>query len=264
MESNREEPSQNEGMAGEVMESVGEPMDVADGDSSSDGSGQAENDPLYVQKRLKQQKRSHDREIRELNAKIEAMQQSQPSYAEPQNPYAAQMGENSDDERIQRAVGVALRHREMEERKAKEAESAAHVHRQYQALNNHLDKIADKYEDFDDVVRGQEAPFTPSMRDAALMLDMDHNNPGNAGEVLYKLGKDRDLLNKISKLHPLEQAREMVKLSRALVGGGENKSPQTRTLGQIKSNPVSNSSRSVTDKTPPSEIRARMKSGNWK
>jgi hypothetical protein len=266
MESTQEESSQDGGVAGEVMESLGEPKDAANEIADSDSSGHTEaNDPLYVQKRLKQQKRAHDREMRELHARIEAMQQSQnqPNHESSNSYNPSDMGGHSDEEKIQRGVMLALRHKEMEERKAKEAEHAAHIGKQYQALSNHLDKLSDKYEDFDDVVRGHDAPFTSSMRDAALMLDLDHNNPGNAGEVLYKLGKDPELLKKISNLHPLEQAREMVKLSKALISGGDHKTSQPRTLGNIKSNPVSHS-RGVTEKTSPAEIRARMKSGNWK
>jgi hypothetical protein len=56
----------------------------------------------------------------------------------------------------------------------------------------------------------------------------------------------------------------MAKLSHALISGGEQKASQpNRPLGQIKSNPVTNS-HVVTDKTPVGSIRQRMKSGNWK
>jgi hypothetical protein len=162
------------------------------------------------------------------------------------------------DEQIHKAVSYALRHKEMEENKAKQAEQAAHVHRQYQDLHRHLDTVSDKYDDFDEVVRGEHSPFTGHMRDASLLLPK--TGPGSAGETLYKLGKNKDELLRISKLHPLDQASEIVKLSHALIGGGDSKASQApRTLGQVKSTPVSNSGAQDT-----ASIRARMKAGTFK
>lgn len=249
-------------LAGEVEDSLGMPTDAAAEIPQGHGSegGEKVEDPLYVQKRLKQQKRSHDREIRELHARIADMQNSN-SHANTEqnsdqsNPY----GDGSHvDEQIHKAVSYALRHKEMEENKAKQAEQAAHVHRQYQDLHRHLDSVADKYDDFDDVVRGEQTPFTGHMRDASLLLPK--TGPGSAGETLYKLGKNKDELLRISKLHPLDQASEIVKLSHALISGGDSKASHTpRTLGQVKSTPVNNSTAQDT-----ASIRARMKAGTFK
>lgn len=261
--------SDKEQLAEEVNGSLGEPKDAGDSENDSHDSLGHENagDPLYVQKRLKQQKRAHDREIRDMQSRMADMQSQMSQSQQPQsfdanpnvNPGGNQPGNM--DEAIHKAVGFALQHRDMEERKAKEAQNAAHISRQYQDLQRHLDKTSDKYDDFDDVVRGDNAPFTPSMRDASLMLPKQ--GAGSAGEVLYKLGKNPEELNRISKLHPVDQASEMVKLSHALISGGENKSVSPRQLGQIKANPVSNSA-GVTEKTSPSDIRALMKAGKFK
>jgi len=159
------------------------------------------------------------------------------------------------DDQIQRAVAAAMRAKDEHESRAKEAEKAAHVHQQYQNLQDHLDATADKYDDFDDVVRGDKVPFTEAMRDASLLLD-------NPGDVLYKLGKNRPELERIAKLHPLDQAKEMVKLSVALMSGGGKSGSAPRPIGQIKNTPVAPSQ--VNDNTPASEIRARMKAGNFK
>lgn len=261
MDSATDLPGQEtESLAGDVMESLGEPREAGDdAESESQGSMGSENanDPLYVQKRLKQQKRAHEREIRELHARIGELQSRAPQSPEhnQSNPYASGI-----DEQIQRAVGYALQHKEMEERRAKEAEQAAHVNRQYQDLHNHLDKVSDKYDDFDDVVRSDNAPFTPHMRDAALLLP--RSGAGSAGEVLYKLGKNPEELSRISKLHPLDQASELVKLSHALISGGgaKNALEAPKILGQVKNSPVNNS-HAVTEKMPVSELRQRMKTG---
>lgn len=262
MEDAQDQSNQDTELAGEVAESLGEPKEEMEETASSDG--QETQDPLYVQKRLKQQKRAHEREMREMHARLEHLQSQVNSKQPPeqrQDDYEAPQGELG--EQITKAVSFALGSREREERRAKEAESQAHVQKQYHELHKHLDKVSDKYDDFDDVVRGPDAPFTTHMRDAALFLDLDHNNPGSAGEVLYKLAKDPETLSKIAKLHPLDQAREMVKLSKALISGGEPKGTSPRPLGQIKNTPVTDS-RVVNEKTPVSSIRQRMKSGNWK
>jgi hypothetical protein len=165
----------------------------------------------------------------------------------------------SEEERIQHAVRFALGAKEHEERQAKELERQAHVHKQYQRLNDEFDNAGDRYEDFDDIVRGQDVPFTPHVRDALLLVE-------NPADVAYKLGKNRAELERISKLHPLDQAREVNKLSFSLMGGNGKPQPtahKSNPMGSIKANPHSSHS-AVTDKTPPSVIRARMKAGTWK
>jgi hypothetical protein len=219
--------------------------------------------PLGVKERLGRQEKRHQREMRQMRAQLSAMQNllSTP----PQENVNEQMMNDSYgqpnasvDEQIHKAVRAALAAQEEQKRKAQEREAQEHVNRRYEGLHEHMDRASDKYEDFDDVVRAKDAPFTPAMRDAALFLD-------NPAEVLYKLGKNKEELKRIAQLHPVDQAREMVKLSHALMSGGSGESktsPNARPIGQIKSYPVNPSS--VSDKTPVGEIRRRMKSGEWK
>lgn len=259
---------EKESLAGNVMDSLGEPQEseseVLEGShdqegEESDSTSSKKREPGW--QRLKRKNREHEMEIRDLRSRIEHMQSSQPQHEQPMSPHQPfQSGDMA--EHIHKAVSQVLQHKEMEEHKAKEAERMAHVHKQYQGLQKHLDNVSDRYDDFDDVVRGEDAPFTPHMRDAALLLP--HSGKGSAGEVLYKLGKNRPELERIAQLHPLDQARELNKLSHALVSGDESKNAQTtRQMGNIKSNPVVNS-HGITDKTPASEIRARMKAGKFK
>ncbi len=254
--------------ADDVMDSLGVPNDSELGDRSDHDEGHEKNrDTLSVQKRLKSQKRAHEREMREMQSRMEQMQ----SMIQAQNPMQQQQQQNPFDagagsadgmqDAIHKAVTYALQQKEMEERKARESEAQQHIARKYADLNRHLDNTSDKYDDFDDVVRG-DVPFSAAMRDAALMLPK--KGPGSAGEVLYKLGKNPEELARIGKLHPVEQAEELVALSHALIAGGEPRQQQAaRPLGQIKSNPIVNAT-SVNDKTPVSEIRNRMKKGTFK
>lgn len=262
-------PSEEGNLAGEVMDSIGENAHehLPDGESHEghmQGDGNSGKElPAYIKARLGRQETKHRREMREMQARMAEMQSHLEHRQPPQpdgNSYGAPVG--SDDERIHKAVAHALQYKEMEERKAKEAENAAKVRSEYQDLHNHLDAMNDKYDDFEEVVRGEDAKFTPHMRDAALFLPK--KGAGSAGEVLYHLGKHPEELERVSRLHPMKQASELVKLSHALISGGEPKaSTPSRPLGQIKSNPVTNS-HAITEKTSPSEIRARMKAGKFK
>jgi hypothetical protein len=251
-----------ESLTGEVLDSLGEPTESMNEIESQESKGNENTgETLAVQKRIKQLKRAHEREMREMQARMAQMQsQSQPNYMQNQQIDPNEAGNGGVDDAIHKAVSFALQHRDMEERKAKEMESQQHIAKQYQELQKHLDNTADKYDDFDDIVRG-DAPFTAHMRDAALMLPK--KGPGSAGEVLYKLGKDPESLSRIAKLHPVDQAAELVALSHALISGGEQKGSANRPLGQIKTNPVVNSA-GVNDKTPVSDIRARMRQGTFK
>jgi hypothetical protein len=247
---------------GEPTEEIIEEVDLKkhphmQGDGNS---GKEVDLPVGVKERLGRQEKRHQRELRQMKAELQAMQQmmSQPQQSQDNQQMNSYGDPNSAvDEQIHKAVSLALHAQEEQKRKAKEQESQDHVNRRYSSLNSDLDKASDKYDDFDDVVRAQDAPFTPAMRDAALFLD-------NPAEVLYKLGKNKEELKRIAQLHPVDQAKEMVKLSHALMSGGGNaeKSPQSRPMGNIKNNPVNPSS--VSEKTPVGELRRQMKAGNWK
>lgn len=263
MESSMDQSVGMDANAPEVMESLGEEPAQSENESQ-DVDGEASkgqsNETLAVQKRLKAQKRSHEREIRELHARIADMQQklTPTSHHETANPYAPQPG--SVEEHIHKAVSFALNHKDMEERKAKEAEHAQQIQKEYRELHKHLDSMGDKYDDFHDIVFGDEAQFTPTMRDYAMTLPK--KGKASAGELLYQLGKNGEELERIAKLPPYRQAQEMAVLRDALLSGGDTKAQTPRPLGQIKTNPVTNS-RVITDKTPVSELRRQMKAG-WK
>lgn len=262
--------SSQEPLAGDVMDSLGEGKDAAT-EMDSQKSNEAPSEDIdyakalsSAKKRLKAQSISHEREIRDLHARVADLQQRFPEpnqQSQETNFYGNQEQPGGVDEQIHKAVSYALNHRDMEERKAKAAQEAAHVQKQYKELYKHLDTMGDKYDDFHDVVFNDETHFTPALRDYAMTLPRTGN--GSAGEVLYNLGKNPEELQRIAKLHPIDQATEMAKLSHALISGGEPKSSSSRPLGQIKTNPVSNS-HVITEKTPIGSIRSRMKSGTWK
>lgn len=222
-----------------------------------------------VRKRIHAQARKHQREMRQMQEQIMRMQSQLSDSANPHqyqstsNPYPSPGQPNppgmSEQERIQEAVRFALGAKEHEEQQAQMAKHQAHIQKQYQRLNDEFDRASDKYDDFDDVVRADDIPFTPHVRDALLLVE-------NPAEVAYRLGKNKSELERISRLHPLEQAREVNKLSYSLMGGNNGK-PSSATkanpLGTVRVNPAHSSS-AITDKTPPAVIRARMRAGTFK
>ncbi len=245
------------------------------GDAEEEGNPSADigiadkDDPYGVKKRLGMQAKKHQREMRQMQEQMMRMQQqmvgnsSEPQQSSYGQPYPSPGQPNppamSDEEKIQKAVRFALGAKEREEQQAQMAERQAQVHKHYQRLNNEFDKASEKYDDFDDVVRESDAPFTDDVRDALLFIK-------NPAEVAYRLGKNRSELERISRLHPIDLAREVNALSHSLLSGNDGKHQNAisaNPLGAIRNNPVS-SSTAVTDKTPASAIRARMKAGTWK
>jgi hypothetical protein len=237
------------------------------------GQGTADkDDPYGVKKRLGMQAKKHQREMRQMQDQMSRMQQMMAGGGDSANPQFPQNTTNAypspgqpnpppmtEEEKIQHAVRLALGAKDHQEKQAQMVERQAHVQKQYERLNDEFDRASDKYDDFDDVVRGNDVPFTNHVRDALLLVD-------NPADVAYRLGQNRSELERISKLHPLDQAREVNKLSFSLMGGNNGKSsssPKPNPLGQVKANPA-NSSSAVTEKTPASVIRARMKAGTWK
>lgn len=257
----------NENDVRDDSQGPGETEELAGLEESTNGLS-SEDDPLSVKKRLGMQAKKHSREMRAMREQLSQMQSmmgggenANPQSGYQPEPYPSAGQPNpvgmSEEAKIQHAVRMALGYQDDQRRQAHEAEQKAHVHKQYSRLNDAFDQASDKYEDFDDVVRGDDVPFTPHVRDALLLVE-------NPAEVAYKLAKSRPELERISKLHPLEQAKEVIKLGTSLMGGHSGKPGSSRTtpMGNIKVNP--GASQAITGKTPVSSIRSRMKAGDWK
>lgn len=248
---------QVQNLAGETMESLGVP-----GEASQVLAEEPQEDlPPAVKKRLGMQEKRHKKELRAMQERMNEMQNH---FSNPNtfpggqdnmtNPYVEQGAGQNPEDMLTRAVMHGMHLKERQDKEAKDREAMAHVQKSYAHLDDHLDNASQKYDDFDDIVRNPEAPFSQAMRDASLLLP-------NAADVLYKLGKNPDELRRINNLHPLDVAKEMVKLSIALNAAPNAQVHAPKQLGQIKSSPVGTSN--VTDKTSVSELRRRLKS-NWK
>lgn len=261
---------QSEEMQGEEKQELGEAVNASLGigeeaEKTSEASAEHDELPEAAKKRLGMQEKRHKKEMRRMQQQLEELRQHMGSRPEPMNPpennmnpYSSQPEHGSMDETVYKAVARAMELQKMQEQKAKESERMQHVHKSYKALQDNLDNASSKYDDFDDIVKSDDAPYTDAMRDAALLIE-------NAPDVLYHLGKDKEKLKRISELHPLEQAKEVIKLSVALMSGNGGKSASSshaKPLGQVKNNPIT--SNSVNESTSVGELRKRMKDGGKK
>jgi hypothetical protein len=263
---NTVQPVQDDGSTASSDATVGEPEGSPNGMTGA--APLKEEDPYGVKKRLGMQAKRHQREMRMLHDKIAALEghissgaqqpthQSEQAYSSPGQPSPITGGE---EERIQRAVRFALEAKEADNRKRQDQANQAYVNEQYKKLSSALDNGSEKYDDFDDVVKGDNVPFTRAIRDMLMFVK-------DPAEVAYRLGKNPEELSRISKLHPLDQAREVYNLSVALMNGDHEKastatSPRAAPISNIKANPVSSRD---SNNMSVSGIRSRMRTGAWK
>jgi len=240
--------------------------DETEGQSNDEpSSAKTDKDSLGFQKRLKRLERNHQRDLRMLqeeNAQLRRIAEMQSAQGSQQGSGLAPNGQlpppQTEEERIARAVSLVLQKQEEQKQLLQQQQNQQYLQSKYQDLNRRFDMGSDKYDDFDDVVRSPtNTKFTASMRDIALGLP-------NPEEVLYHIGKNPDVLDKISNLRPLDQMKEMISLSHSLISGGNKSQPKAAdTIGDIRATPRT-SSAGITESTPISDIKARIRNQGFK
>src|ERR1043165_10902 len=120
--------------------------DAEEAGNNSDGEGLPSEDPYGIKKRLGMQAKKHAREMRQMQEQMMQMQahlssgdSANPQYTDyNQTPYSSPGQPNppatNEEERIQRAVRLALGMKDHEEQQAKIAERQANVQKQYKRL----------------------------------------------------------------------------------------------------------------------------------
>lgn len=263
--------NQSEEMTSEEKVSLGDDVNESLGLSEKSTEELAETPeksdlPEFAKKKLGMQEKRHKKEIRRMQQQIEEMHNRMNSYN--QNSHiqheeaTSYEGSGDHNNAIYAAVSKALQMQKEQEEKAKQEEHKQHIYKQYRALDDHLDNESDKYEDFHDVVKSDDAPYTGVMRDMSVIL---HGIPGiNAAETLYHLGKDKSKLAELSKKSPVEQSREVLKLAIALMNGGNkgNSSNNARPLGSIKNSPLNTTH--VNENTSVGDLRKRLRDNGKK
>lgn len=217
--------------------------------------------PEFAKKKLGMQEKRHKKELRRMQQQISEME-SRFGGSMPEQGNSSAVGyseEPRNNDQIYAAVSKALQMQKEQEHQAKQQEHMQNVQKQYRALEDHLDNESDKYDDFYDVVKSDDAPYTGVMRDMSVIL---HGIPGiNAAETLYHLGKDKQKLHELSKKSPVEQSREVLKLAIALMNGGNksSSSSQSKQLGSIKNNPINTTH--LNENTSIGDLRKRLREG---
>lgn len=178
--------------------------------------------------------------------------------SQPQPLVDFMTGEPVDEDSVQGQVQKALLGIAAQQKRQQEQTMQVQAKAQADAmLRNFIDDLQsagnEKYPDFDEVVFEADG-ITPAMRDAALMLT-------NPEDVFYNIAKNPKELKRISNLPPLEQAREMVKVSGTLIKEGTKPkvTSTSKPMTALKNNPSRQPSREITEKSSIAEIRERMK-----
>lgn len=106
------------------------------------------------------------------------------------------------DYKVEQKLAEADEKREEKEREREAQRSAADRRRTW---DERASKAAEKYEDFDEVVRARDLQITPPMAEAIAESEL-------GTEVAYYLGKNPEEAERISKLGPIAQIREIGRL----------------------------------------------------
>ena len=225
-----------------VLVDEGQPQDGEQalfGESISDNQTDEPKEELSeaIKKRLGQQKKKHNREMRSMQEQLAQAQQ----YIASQTSNNGQQQQNNVNQSSSGQSQVDP-YRQLEMQKLEDD------------FNQDLEKASEKYEDFEDIIHDPRLPFTHSVRDILKVLD-------NPGDVIYSLGKNRDELYRIAHLSQHAQAKELLKLSKALTIK-EKTAPkvQPKVLGQIKSNSGVNKNTSGMPSSI-SELRKQLRTG---
>lgn len=223
--------------------------------------------PKFAKERLGRMQKKHAKEMRQMQVQMQQMQETlQQQQAQQEQQYSQDsLGVEQSPDDMQRYVDQAVKAtmlaKQQEEEKARQMQEQQFLAQKQAEFANHLGAFEDKYEDFDDVVTDPSKPYTEAMKNIAMVMPKD--GPGSAAEVLYKLGKNPEELSRISKLHPVQQAEEMIKLAMALKHGeDEKKEAPYQPMGSVKNNPAV-STHGLTENSPLSEFKKRARDG-WR
>lgn len=211
-------------------------------------------DPIVLRK----QKKQLTEKVRRLEGELERLRQPViPQPVQPQGLIDPATGQPVEENSV---TGQVLKVMHGLARQNQEAQQKAAVQQNYNELLQKLDATAEKYDDFDEVVRDEAVPITDVMRDIAMLLP-------NPGETLYRIAKNPSELQRIINLSPKEQAREMIKVSGEIMSRANAKRPAVpaKTMGTLRNNPVKRqkSSNEITESSSVAEIRERYKKG-WR
>lgn len=217
--------------------------------------------PPYAKAKLGKMEKRHQRKVDELHSRIAELEGRMMGTQQSAPPSYADNGvESSEDERIRRAVTMALSHQENEKAQEAHRQNQQYVSQHYQDFARNLEDAADDIDDFEEVTGQHKNLYTPEMATVASIMP-----PKLAAKVLYHLGKNPEELQRINSAHPLKQGREMMNLLLSLHAGESAKNVKSSDDGifsSMKTNSsVSSSNRNGGDIA---SMKRRMREGTFK
>lgn len=174
-----------------------------------------------AKKRIDSKSRKLQRRIDELESRLSSFEsyrpqaetgaQMQPPMAPTPNPesvvdpitgeYLTPGTGRYDAVLLQQQQQYLAQHRQQQQQ---QQEAMYYQKQQEEKFFDALDDAAERYEDFDDVVRNDNLPLTEAMLGVAKVTP-------NGADLLYYLAKNPKEVQRISRLHPLLQQQEMAK-----------------------------------------------------
>ena len=208
------------------------------GQNESDDDKDGEPMPDYLKKHFRRQEKILKRENRSVNLRLQAAEDELNQYRQLYAATYSQAQQNvpveqspSDD--VETKVLQTLSKFQQQEQSVAAARAQQRLHQEFQ---DNLNKTADKYDDFEDVVYANNNPINQTIAQTAQYLP-------NAGDVLYALSKNKQELTRINRLSPMEQIKAVASFAINLASGNVPKVSQAPkpVSGQMRSSPTTRS-----------------------
>lgn len=203
-----------------------EPVAAQDDASEKEAQKQAE-ERTYTEKELQEriqaraakEERKFNRQLRaELQREREQLEtlyrkQAEPAKADDGRPRRDDY--QGDDERFiedltawkaDKVLKESLSQRDAETKQERQAQEMSSLASEF---SKRAEALADKYPDFDEVVGDDDLPITAGMARAIARTE-------NGPEVAYYLGKNPTVAEKLSRMHPIDAASELGRISAGL------------------------------------------------
>lgn len=194
-------------------------------ETSQEVSAEAEtvSNPENAKKRIDKKSRKQQRRIEELETRLQSIESQ--GYGQPSSLNQVQTPQNSGFMNPEQVVdpisgeyltpgtgrydAVLLQQQQQQlaqQRSVQQQQQEAQYYQKQQddKFFDALDDAADRYEDFDDVVRSDNLPLTEAMLNVAKVTP-------NGADLLYYLAKNPKEVQRISNLHPLMQQQEVAR-----------------------------------------------------
>lgn len=197
---------------------------------------------------------------RDIDRKVEeALARSKPMTEEPAAPQKPKRDQFANDEEYVEAVAtfkaqeIVKAERENFEKTSREQRQRQHQEQVHRTFAERQEAARDKYEDFDDVAYNPSVPITPAM--AQVIQESE-----DGAEIAYFLGQNIKEADRIARMSPLLQARELGRIGDKLASAPP---PAKPTSAPAPITPISRASGSpVVDTLDPKSLE-KMGTTAW-